>query len=45
MKKIKLWWYRLVFSIKYPITYTNPVIWLAAYNLHIKRINKLNQKD
>ena len=43
IKSIKLFWVRLWFSIKYPVNYTNNLVWIEAFNKHLKNIKEIQK--
>ncbi len=44
MKKLKIWWLRFKFGIRYPVRFTNNLVWLQAFNNHLTELKKL-EKD
>jgi len=44
IKKIKIWWIHFMFSINYPVKYTEPVTWLSEFTSYLDNINKLKNK-
>jgi hypothetical protein len=43
MKKLKIWWLRLKFRIRYPVRFTNNLVWIEAFNQHLKNLKKLEK--
>jgi hypothetical protein len=43
MKKLKIFWLRLKFKVKYPVRFTNKLVWIKAFNVHLKELNKLQK--
>jgi len=39
--KIKLWYIRKYFDIRFPINCTNSIVWINQYNTHLKKVKKI----